>query len=86
MGNVAQVARKACPMSNGSLPSKRNTFTEVLIEYTSTSPTAPGVASTVRNKSASLSTIFTTWRDSQAQTVFEWRPSFPVIPDLLSPA
>jgi len=51
-------------MSNGSLPSTRNTFTELLIAYTSIIPTAPGVMSTVCNRSSSVSTTLTTMRDS----------------------
>src|SRR5437588_9492109 len=42
----------------------RSTFTELLMEYTSTIPAAPSVASTVRSTSSSLSTIFTITRDS----------------------
>ena len=61
--STVQFPFKAYPKSNGSLPSTRNTFTELLIEYTFTIPTAPGVASTVRSKSVSPSTIFTTWRN-----------------------
>src|SRR5258708_37057148 len=57
-----QLPLSGYPASNGSLPSTRKTFTELLIEYTSTIPTAPGVISTVCSRSSSeFATLTTRW-------------------------
>src|SRR5579885_269834 len=64
MRKALQFPLNTSPGSNGSFPSTRKTLTALLIEYTSTSPTAPGVSSTVRSNCSSLSTIFTAWRVS----------------------